>query len=113
MEMEQMKERLLAKIDARMDANIKAMHEKVDANLKELKEDIKTTQAKTNVNLKEIMEKMMNANQAKKNANIKEMEDQLWASANKIHSQCPDSGHEKGSKRDNVLPSNHGGVSGQ
>jgi hypothetical protein len=37
-----MMERLLTKIDARMDANTKAIKEKVDANLNELNEDIKT-----------------------------------------------------------------------
>jgi hypothetical protein len=35
-----MMERLLAKIDAKMDANTKAMQEKTKANLKELKEYI-------------------------------------------------------------------------
>jgi hypothetical protein len=35
MEMEEIMERLLAKIDSRMDANTKAMQEKADANLKD------------------------------------------------------------------------------
>jgi hypothetical protein len=44
MEMKQMMEGLMAKIDVRMDANTKAMQEKADENLKGLKEDIKTNQ---------------------------------------------------------------------
>lgn len=52
---QQMMELLLA----RMDANTKAMQEKVDTNLKELKEDIKTNQAKTDINLKETKEEIL------------------------------------------------------
>jgi hypothetical protein len=56
--MEQMMERLLAKIDARMDASTKALQEKANAKLKELIEDIKTNRAKTDINLKESREQI-------------------------------------------------------
>jgi hypothetical protein len=54
MEMEQMMERLLAKINARKNANTKPLQERADENLKELKEDIKINQDNTDVNLKEM-----------------------------------------------------------
>jgi hypothetical protein len=77
MEMEQMMKHLLAKIDARMGANMKAMQEKADANLKELKGNINTHKTKANINLREMMEEMMNANQAKTKANLKEIREEI------------------------------------
>jgi hypothetical protein len=88
MEMEQMMECLLAKIDSRMDANTKAMQEKADANLKELKEDIKTNQAKTNIDIKEMMEEMIKRQQSqdRRIAKGNERRDQIWPSGNEIQS---------------------------
>jgi F0F1-type ATP synthase membrane subunit b/b' len=62
MEMEQMMERLLAKIDTRMDAI-----QKQCKNLKELKEDIKTNQAKTDINLKEMREEIQSGQASNQN----------------------------------------------
>jgi putative ubiquitin-RnfH superfamily antitoxin RatB of RatAB toxin-antitoxin module len=78
-----------------MNANKKANQGKEDANLKELKKDIKTNQAKTGVNLREMREE------------IKSSQAEMRSIINAWMADMKDD------RRDNVGESNDGGASGQ
>jgi hypothetical protein len=91
---------------AKLGADRNADREQIKRKIRADREEQKAERKAEREDLKEMTEEMMNVN-------LKER-DQIWTRGNEMHSQCLYSGHEGGgSKIDNVLPSNDGGVSGQ
>jgi hypothetical protein len=68
---------MLAEMNSKMDANTKAIQERMNEMNDEIKEDMNANRKAGRENLKEMMEEMMKAIQAKKSEDLKEMREEI------------------------------------